>query len=125
MTAHILFPAWDGERPATTSPRIVAEVIRGEIGFGGLLLMDDVSMQALEGSLGDRGRAGLAAGCDIVLHCNGRLDEMVEIAGACPAMTEAADRRWRAASALRRRPDPFDVEAGAALLGVLLGQAIA
>ena len=76
MTAHVLYPAWDPDRPATTSEIIVREIIRGRIGFDGLLLSDDLSMQALDGSLAERTAASLGAGCDVVLHCNGRIDEM-------------------------------------------------
>ena len=80
MTAHIIYSAIDENYPATTSRKIIQEVIRKEIGFSGLLISDDLSMGALEGSLGERARASLQAGCDIVLHCNGNLSEMLEIA---------------------------------------------
>ena len=76
MTAHVVFSAFDPAQPATTSATIITEVIRGTIGFGGLLMSDDVSMNALEGSIAERTRAIVAAGCDMVLHCNGKLDEM-------------------------------------------------
>src|SRR5260221_8666174 len=76
MTAHIVYTAIDAVRPATLSPVVIAEVIRGAIGFDGVLVSDDLSMQALGGGLGERASGALAAGCDVVLHCNGRLDEM-------------------------------------------------
>ena len=125
MTAHVLYPAWDGTDPATVSRRVVREIIRDAIGFDGLLLTDDISMQALRGSLAERSEASLAAGCDIVLHCNGRLEEMAEVAAACPPMTPDAERRWMAAAAALHAPEPFDIEAGTARLQLLLGTAVA
>jgi beta-N-acetylhexosaminidase len=80
MTAHVVFEAWDAERPATLSPTIIAEVIRGQIGFDGLLMTDDIDMKALSGTAGDKAAAALAAGCDVVLDCWARMDEMVAIA---------------------------------------------
>lgn len=97
MTAHIVYPAWDADRPATLSPTVIAEVIRGRIGFDGLLLSDDITMGALEGSAADHGVAALAAGCDIVLHCSGNLVEARALAAALPALTEGAQARLAAA----------------------------
>ena len=108
MTAHVVFTALDPELPATTSPTIIAQVIRGFIGFDGLLMSDDISMGALSGNLEDRTRAALAAGCDMALHCNGDLREMDAVAGAVPELAGAAARRAAAALAARRpaaRPD--------------------
>lgn len=102
MTAHIVFDAYDPKRPATQSPTVVAKVIRGEIGFKGLLLSDDISMNALSGDIVTRGKASLAAGCDIVLHCNGDLAEMKALAAALPPVSPEAEKRWSAAAALRR-----------------------
>src|SRR3546814_9249835 len=82
MTAHILFPEIDPHAPATTSPRVI-DVIRKDIGFEGLLLSDDLGMEALRGSYSDRARAVLAAGCDVVLHCSGEMSEMREVAAGC------------------------------------------
>ena len=93
MTGHIMFPAWDAERCATLSPTIIAEVIRGRIGFEGLLLSDDLDMQALEGSVPDRAVACVAAGCDVALNCWGRMGEMVAIAERLPVMTDAVRGR--------------------------------
>jgi beta-N-acetylhexosaminidase len=93
MTAHILFPAWDAERPATLSPTIIAEVIRGEIGYDGLLMTDDIAMQALSGTMVERAGAALAAGCDIVLHCSGEIADNEALAGALGAVSEAAKTR--------------------------------
>ena len=109
MTAHVVFSAIDPVAPATTSGKMVREVIRGAIGFDGLLMSDDVSMGALSGTLAERSRAALGAGCDVVLHCNGRLDEMREVAGAAPPLAGDAKRRADAALAARRKPARFDV----------------
>lgn len=80
MTAHVLYPAWDAERCATLSATIIAEVIRGKIGFNGLLMSDDIAMEALSGGAGDRARAAIDAGCDVVLHCSGVLAESRAVA---------------------------------------------
>jgi beta-N-acetylhexosaminidase len=107
MTGHLLFEAIDPAACITVSERGVREVIRGHIGFDGLLLSDDLSMQALGGSLGERASRALAAGCDVALHCNGRMAEMVEVAGQTGAMTAAAERRFDAGRAfLARHRDP-------------------
>jgi beta-N-acetylhexosaminidase len=96
MTGHILFEAVDPEAAITVSARGVKEVIRDHIGFDGLLLSDDLSMQALGGSLGDRANRALAAGCDVALHCNGKMAEMADIAGCTGPLSEAAGRRFDA-----------------------------
>jgi beta-N-acetylhexosaminidase len=106
MTAHVVYAALDAERPATVSPHVVREAIRGRIGFDGLLVTDDLSMDALSGSLGARAEAAFAAGCDVALHCNGRLDEMREVVAASPALAGASARR--AAAALGRRVPAVD-----------------
>jgi beta-N-acetylhexosaminidase len=115
MTAHIVYTAIDAVRPATLSPVVIAEVIRGAIGFDGVLVSDDLSMQALGGGLGERAAGALAAGCDVVLHCNGRLDEMRAVADAVGALSPAASRRVAAGEARRRRtvspPERADREA--------------
>ena len=111
MTAHVVFSAIDPATPATTSATMVREVIRGWIGFTGLLMSDDVSMGALTGTIAERSRAALAAGCDVVLHCNGDLAEMRAVAGEAPALSGEALRRANAALAARRAPDAFDVAA--------------
>ena len=103
MTAHVVYTALDPDRPATTSPRIILEIIRGEIGFDGLLMSDDVSMKALSGDFDEKSRAILAAGCDVVLHCNGVMDEMQAVAKGVGALTpEAVSRAGRAMSLLGR-----------------------
>ena len=111
MTAHVVFSAIDAVAPATTSGKIVSQVIRGFIGFRGLLMSDDISMGALSGTLAERSRAAIAAGCDIVLHCNGDLAEMSAVAGAVPTLSGEAAARAQAALAQRKAPEEFDVEA--------------
>jgi beta-N-acetylhexosaminidase len=111
MTAHVVFSAIDPVAPATTSVTIVRDVIRDSIGFSGLLMSDDVSMGALSGSLGERARAALAAGCDMILHCNGKIDEMLEVAAAVPQLAGAALGRAVAALALRKPAASLDIAA--------------
>ncbi len=112
MTAHVIYSAIDRRQPATTSRRVVREVIRGDIGFDGLLMSDDLSMKALSGTFAERTRRSLAAGCDVVLHCNGDMGEMVQIAAAARPLSTRG--RQRAAAALGRIPrsvEPLDAEA--------------
>lgn len=125
MTAHVVFSAIDATQPATTSATIIERVIRGSIGFQGLLMSDDVSMNALSGSIAQRTRAIVAAGCDMVLHCNGRLDEMRQVAGETPELSGAALDRAKQALAARKPPQPFDREAAWAELDALIGAASA
>ena len=93
MTAHIVYTAIDATAPATLSPIVIGSVIRGEIGFDGVLVSDDVSMGALAGSFAERTRGALDAGCDLVLHCNGDMAEMPEIAAAARPLTPQAQTR--------------------------------
>lgn len=93
MSAHIVFTAWDADHPATLSPIVINDIIRGRIGFDGLLLTDDIDMQALDGSIPDRAERALAAGCDIVLNCWAKMDEMMGIADRCPSLSAAAAGR--------------------------------
>lgn len=116
MTAHVLFTALDPKRPATVSPTIIGEVIRGLLGFDGLLISDDLSMKALAGSLGERARSAIEAGCDIALHCNGNLTEMQEIAEVVPELAGKRLERFGAVVALTRHREPFDAEAAEELL---------
>jgi beta-N-acetylhexosaminidase len=122
MTAHVVFAAIDPVAPATTSVTMVREVIRGTIGFDGLLMTDDISMQALAGSLPERGRASLAAGCDVVLHCNGSLAERIEVAASTPPLAGDAARRAAAALAVRRAASALDVAAARAEFAALLAR---
>ncbi|MBI3702142.1 MAG: beta-N-acetylhexosaminidase [Afipia sp.] len=121
MTAHVVFSALDAVHPATTSATIIEQVIRGSIGFQGLLMSDDVSMNALEGSLSERTRAIVAAGCDMVLHCNGKLDEMIAVADEAPMLDGRALERARSALTSRKLPKAFDRAAGRARLDSLIG----
>jgi beta-N-acetylhexosaminidase len=114
MTAHLVFAALDPDLPATQSPKMI-KIIRDRIGFQGLLMSDDLNMQALQGSLADRTRRTIAAGVDVALHCNGDLAEMEEVAAAAGAMTPAAMARARAA--LDRRP-PAGMALDRALAGL-------
>jgi beta-N-acetylhexosaminidase len=123
MTAHVLYPDLDPVRPATLSATIVEDVIRGEIGFEGALLSDDLSMGALGGSLGERTAAALAAGCDVALHCNGRGDEMVEVLNAAGPLEGAAAARVEHAFGQLRRPESFEVAAEQARFDGLLDAA--
>ena len=111
MTAHVVFSAIDPVAPATTSVTMVREVIRGFIGFKGLLMSDDVSMNALSGTIAERSRAAFAAGCDVVLHCNGDLREMTAVAAQAPVLEGLAGKRADAALAQRSAPEAFDVDA--------------
>jgi beta-N-acetylhexosaminidase len=119
MTAHVVFSALDPAHPATTSATIIEQVIRGVIGFQGLLMSDDVSMNALSGSIAERTRAIFAAGCDVVLHCNGKLDEMRDMVAETPELSGRALERARQALASRRAPQPFDRVAARAELDAL------
>jgi beta-N-acetylhexosaminidase len=120
ISAHVLYTALDRDHPATLSPRIIEEVIRGAIGFAGPLLTDDLSMGALGGSLGERAARARSAGCDIAVHCNGQQDEMIEVLGAAgPLEGEAAARAARAL-AQRTPPQPFDPAAATVRLAHLL-----
>jgi beta-N-acetylhexosaminidase len=123
MTAHVVFSALDPAQPATTSATIIRRVIRGVIGFQGLLMSDDVSMNALAGSIAERTRAILTAGCDMVLHCNGKLDEMREVAAETPELSGMALERARRALASRGAPQAFDRLAARAELEALVDRA--
>jgi beta-N-acetylhexosaminidase len=123
MTAHVVFSALDSAHPATTSATIIEQVIRGVIGFQGLLMSDDVSMNALAGSIAERTRAIVTAGCDMVLHCNGKLDEMREVARQTPELSGKALDRARRALASRKAPQAFDRLAARAELDALIDRA--
>ena len=121
MTAHVVFSAIDPIDPATTSVTMVQQVIRGFIGFRGLLMSDDVSMNALSGSIAERSSASLAAGCDIVLHCNGKLDEMMQVASVAPLLSGDAARRADAALVARSAPEEFDIAAARKIFNEMIG----
>ena len=114
MTAHIIYEAVDPDRPATISSRVIASVIRGDIGFPGLLVSDDLSMNALCGTMGERTEAALDAGCDIVLHCNAEMTEMEAVAETARPLAESGAARLenalsRVAGALRPEPSQAQV----------------
>ncbi|MDP1866203.1 MAG: beta-N-acetylhexosaminidase [Bradyrhizobium sp.] len=123
MTAHVVFSALDPAHPATTSATIIEQVIRGVIGFQGLLMSDDVSMNALAGTIAERTRAIVTAGCDMVLHCNGNLDEMREVARETPELSGKALDRAKLALASRKAAQPFDRQAARAELDALINRA--
>src|SRR6201994_1618867 len=123
MTAHVVFSALDPAQPATTSATIIEQVIRGSIGFQGLLMSDDVSMNALAGSIAERTRAIVSAGCDMVLHCNGHLDEMRAVAREAPVLSGKALDRAKRALASRKPPQPFDRQAARTQLDELIERA--
>ena len=111
MTAHVVYTAIDGKGPATTSRKAVGGIIRDALGFDGLLMTDDLSMKALKGDFSARARAALAAGCDIVLHCNGDMAEMrAVLAGTRPLAGKAKTRATAALARIVRAPEPFDVD---------------
>jgi beta-N-acetylhexosaminidase len=123
MTAHIVYGDIDAGAAATLSRAVIAQVIRGNIGFDGVLVSDDLSMRALGGSFADRAAGALAAGCDVVLHCNGDMKEMTEIAGATASLTPAARRRIGRAEARRGAAQPIDRETLAARFSALMARA--
>jgi len=123
MTAHVVFSAVDPAHPATTSATMIADVIRGAIGFQGLLMSDDVSMNALSGNIAERTRAIFAAGCDVALHCNGNIEEMREVAGQTPELSGRALERANAALAARKAPQPLDRVAARTELDALIARA--
>jgi len=120
MTAHVVYTALDAARPATTSRVVIDKVIRGAIGFDGLLISDDLSMKALGGSFEDRTRASLEAGCDVVLHCNGDMAEMVAIASELRPLSAAAEVRVAHGLAQKRKRVPFDRKAAEERVEALL-----
>ena len=109
MTAHVVYEAIDRDRPATTSPVVINDVVRGEIGFDGLLISDDVSMKALSGDFAARAETSLAAGCDVVLHCNGDMTEMRAVAKGARALdAQGIARLQRARELLKAHPGAMD-----------------
>jgi beta-N-acetylhexosaminidase len=124
MTAHVVYTALDPDRPATTSPIVMEEVIRGHMHYDGLVMSDDLSMNALSGTLKERARATFAAGCDMALHCNGRLDEMDAVASETPELAGEAKRRAAAAlGRIRHEPEPLNVVDARARLAAALAAA--
>src|SRR3954452_20078900 len=99
MTAHVVYKLWDAERPASLSPKVIGDIIRGRIGFDGFLMSDDIGMEALSGDFGSRAAGAVAAGCDVALHCSGKMDEMVAVAAAVPALSAESEARLARAMA--------------------------
>jgi beta-N-acetylhexosaminidase len=123
MTAHVLYTALDAARPATTSPGIIEDVVRGEIGFGGVLVSDDLGMEALDGPVGQRAADALAAGCDVALHCGGDREEMVAVAACARPVTALTAERLLRAEAMRRAGiEQADEDVLVARLDVLLAE---
>jgi len=99
MTAHVVYTAWDPDHPATLSPTVIGEIIRGRIGFDGFLMSDDLGMEALQGDFGTRAAGVVKAGCDVALHCSGKMDEMEAVAGSVPALSPDGEARLARAMA--------------------------
>lgn len=126
MTAHVVYTALDPDRPATLSPDVIGEVVRGRIGFDGLLMSDDLSMKALSGPFGERARACFAADVDLALHCNGDLGEAAAVAEDTPVLAgRARERAERALARIAGPVAPFEVGAARAELDALLGARLA
>ena len=124
MTAHVVYSAWDPERPASMSPTVIGDIIRERIGFDGFLMSDDIGMEALEGDFASRSAGVVAAGCDAALHCSGKMDEMVAVASAVPPLSaEGEARLGRAMAATRIEADDFDFAQEIAKRDLLLAQA--
>jgi beta-N-acetylhexosaminidase len=123
MVAHILYPAWDAERPASVSPTVIGDVIRGEIGFDGLLMSDDLAMAALSGTAGERAQAAIAAGCDLVLHCSGEMADNEQAAVALGEIGGRARERLEGAMVRTNKPARQSCEALVAKRDALLAYA--
>ncbi|MEO7864256.1 MAG: beta-N-acetylhexosaminidase [Sphingomicrobium sp.] len=109
MTAHVVYTAWDEARPASLSATVIRDIIRGRIGFDGWLMSDDLGMEALTGDFGERAAGVVAAGCDVALHCSGRIEEMIAVAGAVPAMSaKGVERLGRAMGSVDAEDDGID-----------------
>ena len=109
MTAHVVYDAWDRDRPSSMSPVVIHDIIRERIGFDGWLMSDDLGMDALKGDFKSRAAGVVGAGCDVALHCSGKMDEMVAVAAAVPTMSaESQDRLARAMAGTRIEADEID-----------------
>src|SRR5690349_5579939 len=105
MTSHLLYTQWDAERPASQSPVVIHDIIRGRIGFDGFLMSDDIGMEALAGDHGQRAAACVEAGCDVALHCDGKMENMLLVAEAVPALSAESEARLSRAMAMTFTPD--------------------
>ena len=119
MTAHVVYRAIDDRAPATLSAKVIGEIIRGTIGFEGVLVSDDLSMKALGGSFEERTMSALDAGCDLVLHCNGEQAEMEAIASVLPPMAEVSRERVALAARRKRKAPDFDIAAAQEAIGAI------
>jgi beta-N-acetylhexosaminidase len=115
MTAHVVYTAWDPDRPASLSPTVIGDIIRGRIGFSGWLMSDDIGMEALAGDFASRAAGVVAAGCDVALHCSGDMEEMVAVASAVPAMGAEGEARLARAMASAMVEDDDGVDLAEAL----------
>jgi beta-N-acetylhexosaminidase len=123
MTAHVVYTAWDPDFPASLSPTVIGDIIRGRIGFEGWLMSDDLGMEALSGGFGERAAGVVAAGCDVALHCSGDMAEMVAVAGAVPAMSPEGEARLaRAMATMLVADEGADFAAAVAKRDALLAQ---
>jgi len=123
MTAHVVYEAWDPDLPASLSPTVIGDIIRGRIGFDGFLMSDDIGMEALQGDIGSRAAGVVAAGNDSSLHCSGKLEEMVAVAAAVPALSSEGEARLARAMALTRlEPDGMEFADAIAKRDSLLAQ---
>ena len=122
MTAHVIYSAIDPEQPATLSRKVIRNVIRKVIGFNGLLLTDDLSMKALKGTFKEKAELAYDAGCDMLLHCNGVIEEMEEVAAHAQLFNAKIARRAKSALRMRRKPLPFDQKQALRELQALSGK---
>lgn len=124
MTAHVVYTAWDPDLPASMSPTVIGDIVRGRIGFDGFLMSDDIGMEALQGDFGSRAAGVVAAGNDAALHCSGKMDEMVAVASAVPALSAEGEARLSRAMALTRlEPEGLEFAEAIAKRDTLLAQA--
>lgn len=124
MMAHVVYTAWDPDQPASMSATVIRDIVRSRIGFDGWLMSDDIGMEALQGDFGSRAAGVVAAGCDVALHCSGKMEEMVAVAGAVPAMSsEGEERLARAMAQTMLDSDPIDFAAEIAKRDTLLALA--
>lgn len=120
MTAHVVYRSLDSQNPASTSRTVIRDIIRGHMGFDGLLMCDDLSMKALSGTMRERTEAVMAAGCDVALHCNGDAMEMAAVAASAPVLSDKARARFDRAVALTHNIEPFDSDLAEAILKAIL-----
>ncbi len=124
MMAHVVYTAWDADNPSSMSQIVIREIVRGRIGFDGFLMSDDIGMEALQGDMGQRAAGVVAAGCDVALHCSGKMEEMVAVADATPPLTEAGRERLdQAMTSIRHEDEGLDFAGAIDKRDTLLGLA--